>query len=304
MKIKVRPSGRLGNQMFQLAMAFYVVQLARRADPRSKVHWYASDGIIRQLCSSLLGGTEWLCVRSALLPALLLGTDAAPIQSKAWTRRAAWKAWTLWDSHGSFPLDRPELVSDLAPYLLEFSSKPSSVLIQGQFQSFETAQALLPTLLDPADSLSRGLRERILSEDPIAVHVRCTDFLRADVAKAHGMLTDNFYGAALEYLDPSASRPVWIFSDDYPVARVKLSRVLRNFKVFEAPKCSNDVRVLCALATCRTKVLSNSTFSWWGGYLSTGDSTVLAPEPLTLDTHGATAAAPAWLRIPVNFSSG
>ena len=70
-----------------------------------------------------------------------------------------------------------------------------------------------------------------------------------------------------------------------------------------APRLADPLQVLCLFAACPTKILSNSTFSWWAGYLSHPDQITAAPSPLALGRPGDPAFAPEWVPIPVTFET-
>lgn len=91
--------------------------------------------------------------------------------------------------------------------------------------------------------------------DPISFHVRVGDF------KHNGWYVgDNYF---LTMAEKFKDRLVIVFSDDIPYCQ----RLFGNFKnIMYADE--NEVDSLCLMSMCKTHVISNSTFSWWGSYLS------------------------------------
>ena len=58
--------------------------------------------------------------------------------------------------------------------------------------------------------------------------------------------------------------------------------------------CKNSFEEFILLTTMDRKILSNSTFSWWAGYLSQGTNIIMAPEPLSLEQINGKAKSPSF----------
>jgi hypothetical protein len=58
---------------------------------------------------------------------------------------------------------------------------------------------------------------------------------------------------------------------------------------------------LALLAKSQTKVLSNSTYSWWAGYLSKDDSITIAPSPLIISLENNPAKDPRWRGVQADY---
>jgi hypothetical protein len=92
-----------------------------------------------------------------------------------------------------------------------------------------------------------------------AVHVRRGDYL--DIPQLLPVPTEAYFRAALGML---AETNVVVFSDDIPWCREHLSWA--NPVVFM--EGDTDYEDLFLMAKCDHHVISNSTFSWWGAFLS------------------------------------
>ncbi len=153
---------------------------------------------------------------------------------------------------------------------------PDDVSLHGFFQSeryfSEIADSIRedftfhPEILDRCRSIMGKLR------DPIALHVRRTDYIRAQ--DKHYQLRASYYARALRQFD--ADRTVLIFSDEPDWCKRQPIFAHDRFRVSAA----RDNRIdLCLMSLCAGHIIANSSFSWWGAWLSgAGDRTVVAPD--------------------------
>jgi len=113
--------------------------------------------------------------------------------------------------------------------------------------------------------------KEMLSEisDPISLHIRRGDFLRNSLN--HHNLSLDYYQKALERFD--SDRNVIIFSDDPEWCKKQTLFESGRFLVSESKDSYVD---LCLMTLCESHIIANSTFSWWGAWLSKS-SKVIAP---------------------------
>ncbi|MCE0486001.1 alpha-1,2-fucosyltransferase [Ornithinimicrobium sediminis] len=119
-----------------------------------------------------------------------------------------------------------------------------------------------------------------LTEDSssVAVHIRRGDYTTATNAQVHGVLSRHYYEEALELVQATGHhRRVW-FSDDLVWVRENLARpgdLLCPPDV--TTSAGGEIRLMAA---CSSRIIANSSFSWWGGWLgdpSTEEQPVVAP---------------------------
>jgi len=180
----------------------------------------------------------------------------------------------------------------------------------GYFQSpqyFEASRSsvdpsirkLLNGMLTPSGSvLAARLRG---DEHSVAVHVRRGDYLKdAGATARHGVLDRGYYDRALAHLDMLGHRNrVW-FGDDPEWIRANLVRDGDLVCPDDSTVC--DGGEIALMASCSSRVIANSSFSWWAGWLGSPSSPthpVIAPATWFIDGHSdARDLIPnEWLRL-------
>lgn len=102
----------------------------------------------------------------------------------------------------------------------------------------------------------------------IGIHVRRGDYLK--YSHIHPVMNMKYYKRALEALGVTGN--FIIFSDDLDWCR-------SHFKFLESPTFfeGNEVECLFKMAGCEYLIIANSSFSWWGAYLSNAKK-IIAPR--------------------------
>ena len=136
------------------------------------------------------------------------------------------------------------------------------------------------TFQHPPDPPNRLLCEQIDAVDAISVHVRRGDYVSNPSTSAfHGSCSPAYYRAAVRHLAQGLSTPhVFAFSDDLAWVRANLSLDLPVTYVMHNGE-AKDYEDLRLMGRCKHHVIANSTFSWWGAWLSDAPGkVVVAPR--------------------------
>lgn len=180
-------------------------------------------------------------------------------------------------------------------------------LISGYFQSEKyfpnTASTLRNQILSEAKLPAHlsTLVADVASSSAICVHVRRGDYL---TSTRHGVLRSSYYERGVQEIESkSGIQPIYVFSDDIDWCREHLHFGSRDIRfVDEHLVGSQDTHHLLLMAAFRNFVIANSSFSWWGAWLSRRkDKNVVAPETWfmgapTIDTSDLIPET--WIRIP------
>jgi len=139
--------------------------------------------------------------------------------------------------------------------------------------------------LRDAPSVDNANWIRQMSEgNSVAVHVRRGDYLRSPASDRQGCLDVAYYHRAAGCIAELVPDPVfYVFSDDPNWARANLA--LPGAAHFvdnnQGEASTEDLRLM---TSCRHNIIANSTYSWWGAWLSpTPDQIVIGPRRWMVD---------------------
>jgi hypothetical protein len=193
-------------------------------------------------------------------------------------------------------------IGDGVGYSPTTRSGPNTLLI-GYFQSCVWAQKpdvykMLQNLHPREESSGYSLiQKKSESERPIVVHVRLGDYLNE---KDFGILSARYYEESIRELWESGEfGSIWAFSDEPEKARNLLPEDLLA-KIYWVPQEGlTSVQVLQLMRLGHGYVIGNSTFSWWGAFLSYNEKAkVIAPDPWFLNLEDPKRLIPDdWKRI-------
>ena len=155
-----------------------------------------------------------------------------------------------------------------------FYQCPDNVSLQGYFQTEKYFRHIKAEIHDDftfKDEILNPCKEMIKTvDDPIALHVRRTDYVTNSAN--HPPCTLEYYGEALKHFDDD--RNVIVFSDDPAWCDEQELFSDDRFLISE----NDDNRVdLCLMSLCNDFIIANSSFSWWGAWLA-NKGKVVAPK--------------------------
>lgn len=124
-----------------------------------------------------------------------------------------------------------------------------------------------------------NLQRQTRSIKPIIVHLRRGDYLNH--AETIGVLDFAYFKNALDMIPRLDDSEFWIFSDSLTAAK-NFARFAElpeaRTQIIQAPSESPDAESMLLMTLGSALVISNSTFSWWGGYMNRGVEQVIAPK--------------------------
>ena len=174
----------------------------------------------------------------------------------------------------------------------------------GYFQTYRyiesiknECRSLKIELASPSEWFLEMSREIEKSPISVGIHLRRGDYL--NYKDLIGVLSDEYFlGILKEIEDSHTIDRIFIFSDSIESAEIFSERIGREKCLVIVP--DNEVKPaesLMLFSLCSFQVISNSSFSWWGTYLSGNSDTVYAPEPWFLNQAEPTMLIPeSWNR--------
>jgi len=135
-------------------------------------------------------------------------------------------------------------------------------------------------IVTPPTEKNKSLIDEISSKNSVALCVRRNDYLQPFWKAQLGFTTLKYYEDAVETIIKKVKNPVfYVFSDD--PEWVQKNIILDHPTTFithnDVDKDYEDLRLM---SSCKHFIISNSTFHWWGAWLSLNkDKIVIAPEP-------------------------
>jgi hypothetical protein len=117
---------------------------------------------------------------------------------------------------------------------------------------------------------------------PIALHVRLGDY--KNLGTIYGRPDPQYYANAVKLItEKIGERPIWLFSDEPELASKILEKHITISKIIDPKASDRSIEHLNLLGKCQGIVCANSSFSWWGGFLSyklVPGSIVVFPSPM------------------------
>ena len=190
----------------------------------------------------------------------------------------------------------PEVLTTRAPCYLK-----------GYWQSqkyFQPIEELIRSELrvkDPLSGENQKMADQIASSVAVSLHVRRGDYVTdAVTSRYHGTCSPQYYRAAEELMrDRLGPLTLYVFSDDPAWAEDNL-RFPSQAVFAKHNGMARDYEDFRLLTMCQHHIIANSSFSWWGAWLSQNpNKLVIAPKNWFRDARHRTddLIPPEWIRI-------
>ena len=160
-----------------------------------------------------------------------------------------------------------------------FFSLPNGSVLVGFFQNRKYFQSvekeIREELLEKGSTVVPGLA----SQQRIGIHIRRGDYCLEQLGNWRVCELD-YYSQALALLEAKVGRvPVHVFSDDPDWCRRSFKHPSMIFHAGNSPLAD-----FFELSRCNYQIISNSTFSWWTGWLNpTPGKIIVSPDHWTKD---------------------
>jgi len=160
------------------------------------------------------------------------------------------------------------------------------LILNGWFQSHSLVQSVHSPLMERLSSSELFLPlVRIQRVEAIGVHLRFGDYSKSNRTSAyHGMTALSYYDHAIKLLLSQLAKveKIVFVTDDIDKANMAVQQLeVCSTSIPIEVVSSTSIQDMAILSSCSGVVLSNSSFSWWAGYLGSvlRGSVVVAPKP-------------------------
>lgn len=152
---------------------------------------------------------------------------------------------------------------------------------------------------DNIDETNQYWINTINNTNSVCLHVRRGDYVSNPLAnKFHGTCSLEYYNSAVNYMNSHLSNPVYyVFSDDMKWVKenIPIDGQVCYMDHNDSSKNYDDLRLMYS---CKHFIIANSSFSWWGAWLSQNpDKIVIAPKRWNNDAVQPDIVPERWMRL-------
>ena len=280
-------TGGLGNQLFQYAAALYeseekeVVLVSSLGAPRNSIFGKPEIFSFKLEATGFSAKASWL-VRKGAGYSLRQGLYRTKIEEIKLVRTVM---FCLGEVLLSLHLrKRISLIICAGIGYSELPNPNRGQLLIGYFQSYRWASD--PAVLEKLQRIEltsnsapyREYQKIAEVEKPLVVHIRLGDYKNES---DFGMLSEAYFSAAIQdQLKSEKYGAIWLFSDELEAAQQMLPKELPIKVRLIQEVDESAAATLQVMRFGHGYVIANSTFSWWGAFLSlNSDAKVIAPSP-------------------------
>jgi len=290
--IIVKIMGGLGNQLFQYAFVEKLKSMGKDVKVDLSMYEDTPEGTtVRDSIHDMLN-TKYEIATQEEIDSLF----KRDIWSKIW-RRISKNANAYYENEPSY---KPEILKRTSGYLV------------GYWQSekyFKDMRSRIVEAFDFSEMMKGGgaaiLDDQESDTESVALHIRGGDYLNnLNVGTFGGICTKEYYCKAIEYIAQKIKNPkFYIFTNDKEYAKTIVDVVLDSagesisYQFVEGNDESHAYLDLVLMSKCKHHILANSSFSWWGEYLSDQSGITIAPSKWTNDSDNKDIYRENWVMM-------
>lgn len=137
----------------------------------------------------------------------------------------------------------------------------------------------------------------ITNSNATIMHLRFGDYLGA--AASLGNLAPNYYESIFASHKEVSGNPIFVMSDDFHLAREYIKELPDlDFRMLDKYDGLRSTDLMKLFGSADRVICANSTYSWWGAFLSSRAQKIWVPSPWFRETDLAIATSKIY---PINF---
>jgi hypothetical protein len=119
------------------------------------------------------------------------------------------------------------------------------------------------------DEINASIADEIVHTESVSIHIRRGDYVSDPLTlKIHGLCSLDYYHRAVEDIAKKIREPhFFIFSNDHAWVEKNLT-IPYPMKLVSINGSEKDYEDIRLMSLCKHHIIANSTFSWWGAWLS------------------------------------
>ena len=290
--LKIRFSGGLGNQLYQLAFLWYLRSKGINAVPDFCEFMYYNfhDGLeINKVLHTVYGQQI---------------EDVEKFRHRCYyfCRDLGLKFCYHWFRLKSRYLNRMLTEAEVKQMKTHELKGLHQAVLKGHWQDLNYVESVkeqffrqlnYSLLSTPKD---REIVRQIKDTVSVSVHVRRGDYLKES---QYGVIRGfNYYNRAIQLMQKLCPNAVfYVFSDDIEWVRIQMQGY--NAVFIDWNKGDDSFKDLLLMSLCRHNIIANSTFSWWGAYLNRNSKKmVVCPDHWMVDEPTVGRVPVDWILIP------
>jgi len=169
------------------------------------------------------------------------------------------------------------MIENLKPYRIN--------IVEGYFQSQDYFNAFSDNIrllfrFPELDLHNNLLRDQLTSSESVAIHIRRGDYF-SDIRtfQYHGILPFGYYKNAIELLKATQSDiTCFVFTDDVVWVKENFIPEYPEAIIIEGNSGAESWKDMALMTYAKHHIVSNSSFSWWGAWLSRKNGVKIAPK--------------------------
>lgn len=153
---------------------------------------------------------------------------------------------------------------------------------------------LVDGLVSPSENFTR-IDEELSSKKVTIIHLRLGDY--QNFKEIYGEFNRRYFLNAFDKLG-IISDSIWLFSDDIERANLLIGNSFRIDRMIGRDAGLSSAETLALMSKAGSLIASNSTFSWWAGYLNNGGQVVFPKQYMIgVETINTGLFVPNWLYL-------
>ena len=167
-----------------------------------------------------------------------------------------------------------------------FLNVPKKVLLEGYWQSEQYFKSIAKNIHEefrlkyPLTPLYQSLSNQIRSQSSVSIHIRRGDYVSNPRTNSiFCTCSSEYYDQAVNLIRSKVNEPLFYIFSDEPKWVQDNFHLKFPFEIIPEDGDNSDVQQLYLISLCKHHIIANSSFSWWGAWLSNSpDKIVIAPS--------------------------